>query len=142
VPIPNDQGVRSWEGSNPLTKTPYSRKRPLSADNNLMSATVSFFKKPTLWRDRRARYNMVIDGSSHGPLVTGQPVTILVSPGPHWAQLKCWWTSSPKAVFCVADGDAITFECGPIGNAFTAIFQGIFEPHRCMYLKKAATAEP
>ena len=100
-----------------------------------MQTSMCFVKKPTPWRDRRAKYKILIDGTKRGTVALDHTVTISVDPGSHSVQLRDWWASSRKETFTVNEGDTLILECGPIGNTLTAVFQGIFTPHRCMYLK-------
>jgi hypothetical protein len=81
------------------------------------------------------KYKVLIDGSVRGLVSTDRPLELLLEPGPHVVKLRDWWTESQEVRFEAWAGSALVFECGPVGYTVTALFQALFTPRRCMYVK-------
>ena len=91
-------------------------------------------RKKASWRNRLAKYSVVIDGRRVGRIADGQELDFSVAPGPHRIKLTSDRIfTSPERFVSVHSGEVAEFIVGPGGPAIESLFI-IFRPHRYIRL--------
>jgi len=106
----------------------------LTGDDSSSIAVVRIHRRRVLWRNRLAKYQVLIDDESVGSIAQGETADFSVSPGDHRVVLTISRVfTSPVKLVSLRAGQLAEFTCGPGGPAIEGAFS-LLRPHRYISL--------
>jgi hypothetical protein len=101
------------------------------------TATLRVIRESAPWRDKLRKYKIVVDGATVGAIANGATTDVSVEAGYHTLRLGISWAGSPTVEFAIADGECLTWACGPNGKSSSGLWQAIFTPSNYVTISRA-----
>ena len=89
------------------------------------------------WRDKWRAYTVLVDGDAFGKVKRGASISREISPGPHIAQLRINWCSSPELQIEIPSGAELHLQCGPAESDLGTARQMVEAPDTYLWLRVA-----
>jgi len=95
-------------------------------------------RKKAVYRDRFAKYAVLLDGEPIGAIRNGGTEQFRVVPGPHSIRIRVAGKYSPTVAFDAEPKSLVDFECQQGGPALLSLFDALFRRGRYVRLARAS----